>query len=107
MKLAAGKILSVANAKGLPAEVVLYTAGKNVRVTYMQFVTEHSTVVTLNLFIVYKSEQVRIIKKDTQILADDLVLQLDVQYDLEEIERIVATANVSNVISYIITGEEL
>lgn len=108
MLLAAGKIQGIADTDSIVgfAEVTLYEASSNVRVNYMQFVSEHSTDVLLNLFIIFETAQVRIIPKDT-IVTPTQIRQFDVTYDLKDIERIIATVNVNEVISYVITGEPL
>lgn len=105
MILAAGKIASDINTDGIITENILFQATANTRINFMQFASEHSATVLLNLWAVLKTAQVRLIKKDAEIKTTDIVLQFDVQYDLEDIEQIIATANVNDVISYIITGE--
>lgn len=105
MLLAAGKISSTINTDRIAQEVILFQATAPTKVIYMQFASEHSATVHLNLWAVLKTAQVRLIKKDAEIKVTDLVLQVDVEYDLVDIEQIIATADVDNVISYLITGE--
>lgn len=105
MLLAAGKIASDINTDGIITENILFQATAPTKIIYMQFASEHSATVHLNLFAVLKTAQVRLIKKDAEIKVSDLVLQVVVEYDLQDIEQIIATADVNDVISYIITGE--
>ena len=106
MLLAAGKIQAIVDSDSVAgySEITLYEASSNVRVNYMQYVSEHSTDVLLNLFIIFETAQVRIIPKDT-ILTSTQIRQFKVTYDLKDIERIIATVNVNEVVSYVITGE--
>jgi len=108
MLLAAGKIQAIADTDSTVgySEITLYEASSNVRVNYMQFVSEHSADVLLNLFIIFETAQVRIIPKDT-VVTPTQIRQFDVTYDMKDIERIIATVNVNEVISYVITGEPL
>ena len=105
MLLAAGKISGNINTDGIAQEVILFQATAPTKVIYMQFASEHSATVLLNLWAVLKTAQVRLIKKDAEIKVTDLVLQVDVEYDLVDIEQIIATVDVPDVISYLITGE--
>lgn len=105
MILAAGKIASDINTDGIITENILFQATAPTKIIYMQFASEHSATVHLNLYAVLKTAQVRLIKKDAEIKVTDLVLQVVVEYDLVDIEQIIATADVNDVISYIITGE--
>lgn len=102
MTLNSGKIDKVST-DTVTNEVVLYEAETAVNISYMQFVSEHTTNILINVFIISATSQTRILPKDTAVSSSD-ILQFNVNYDLEPTDRIVATVSVANKISYVITG---
>lgn len=106
MILAIGKIASALPTDRFPLEVPLFTADRNTRITYMQFVSEHTSDVALNLYLILNTGQVRILPLNTILSANTTIIQFDnVNYELQNIEQIVAVSSVNNVINYVISGE--
>lgn len=102
MTLNAGKITKTSY-DTVTEEMTLYEATEAVRITHMQFVSEVTDPVELNIYLINRFGQTRIIPRAT-IESDDL-LQFGVNYDLEINDKIVATAGVHNAINFIINGE--
>lgn len=102
MTVGAGKIKKI-SIDSITEEQLLYEATEQIRITDLQFVSEISDPVELNIFLICKFGQVRIIPRAT-IESDDL-LQFSVKYDLEPYDKIVATAGANEAINYIINGK--
>lgn len=102
--LASGKIQTFENSSGVPEQYILYRADQDVRITFMQFVSEGDSDVTINVSLVLFTDEVRVIPKDTTLKTTN-ILQFDVNYELQDIEYIFVTSNTDNVINYLIRGE--
>jgi len=108
MTLAKGKITQNLTAWDESTPVLLYTADTSIRITYMQFVSEHSANVTINLFINYLDGTVYSLPKDTLSKVENkTIIQFDVLYSLLAGETVTATVDVGDVINYIVEGEAI
>ena len=103
--LAKGKITQNLTAWDESTPVVLYTATGDVTLSYLQFVSEHSADVTINLFINYLDGEIYSLPKDTlSKFENKTIIQFDVKYSLSAGETITALVDVGDVINYIIEG---
>jgi len=104
MILSSGKISTSVNPDGIPEQQRIYTADRDVRITFMQFVSENPTDVTMNISLVLYTDEVRVIPKDTELKPTN-ILQFDVNYELTDGEYVFVTSNTNNVINYIVRGD--
>jgi hypothetical protein len=102
--LASGKIQASTNLKGIPEQVILFTAEQNTTLSFMQFVSENDTDIDIRISLVLFTGETRLIPKATDLKTTNL-LQFDVEYPLIMGEYVFATTNQTDVINFLIKGE--